>query len=135
MVAIRKKVGARGFIRSQALKKGKKSIRIDCSVPAGDEIFDAPKLKAFEQYFQEKTKLHGRKGKLGDKVKIHMDEKHVLTITTTMKYRKKYFKYLTKKFLKAEKLRDWLRVLARGRDNYKLAYFNIHDPQAEESAQ
>ena len=136
MVAVRKKVGARGFLRTKPLQKGKKVFKIDCSVPAKDGIFDEPLIAAFEQYFQQNTKLHGRKGKLGDKVKIHMDkEKNVLAISTTMQYKKRYFKYLTKKFLKKKELRDWLRILAVGKASYQLKYFNINQGDEEAAAE
>lgn len=126
MVAVRAKVGAKGFLRSKPLAKGKKIVKIDCSVPAADGIMDDETLKAFEQYFAENVKLHGRKGKLGDKVKIGMD-KNILTVSTTMQYHKRYFKYLTKKFLKKKSLRDFLRILATGKQGYQLKYFNIAD--------
>jgi large subunit ribosomal protein L22e len=43
-------------------------------------------------------------------------------------------KYLTKKFLKKNKLRDWLRVIANTKDTYELRYFNIdQDEEAEEA--
>jgi len=132
MVAIRKKVGARGFIRTPALPKGKKIIKIDCSVPITDGIFDDDMKVQFQEHFTNNTKLHGNKGKLADKVKIGFDESNCLTIATTMKYRKKYFKYLTKKFLKKKSLRDWLRVLATKKGEYQLRYFNI---QQEEEAE
>merc|ERR1711991_727829 len=88
--------------------------KIDCSVPAQDEIMDADLMNAFQQYLIENVKLHGRKGKLGDKVKV-TQENSIVTVSTTMKYRKRYFKFLTKKFLKKKNLRDWLRILARRR--------------------
>ena len=128
MVAVRAKVGARGFLRTKALAKGKKNFKIDCTIPAADGIFSADVLSAFEQYFLENTKLHGRKGKLADKVKIALAD-NVLSVSTTMCYRKKYFKYLTKKFLKKKDLRDWIRILAKGKDTYQLKYFNIHDQE------
>ena len=131
MVAVRRKVGARGQLRTPALAKGKKIFKIDCAVPAQDGIMDADLMNAFEQHFQENTKLHGRKGKLGDKVKV-TKEANVLTIATTMKYRKRYFKYLTKKFLKKKNLRDWLRILATGKGEYTLRYYNIADNEEAE---
>ena len=70
MVAIRKKVGARGHIRTPALPKGKKVFAIDLSTPMNDGIFDDDMVTAFEQHFATNTKLNGVKGKLGDKVKI-----------------------------------------------------------------
>jgi large subunit ribosomal protein L22e len=131
MVAVRAKVGSRGFIRTKALAKGKKNFKIDCTIPAADGIFSPEVLSSFEQYFQENTKLHGRKGKLADKVKIALNE-NVLSISTTMAYRKKYFKYLTKKFLKKKDLRDWIRILSKGKETYTLKYFNIHDQEDQE---
>lgn len=130
MVAIRKKVGARGFMRSKPLAKGKKIFKIDCAIPAGDEIMDKETLTGFEQYFQSKVKLHGQKGKLGDKVKINLVG-NSLNVSTTMQYRKKYFKYLTKKYLKKKGLVDILRVLASGKEGYALRYFNIGDEAME----
>ncbi|ORC90379.1 60S ribosomal protein L22 [Trypanosoma theileri] len=128
MVAVRAKVGSRGFIRQKQLSKGKKVFKIDCSIPANDGIFSEEILSNFEQYFQDNVKLNGRKGKLTEKVRISMRD-NTLAITTTMAYRKKYFKYLTKKFLKKKDLRDWIRILAKGKDMYQLKYFNIQDQE------
>ena len=130
MVAIRKKVGARGFMRSKPLAQGKKIFKIDCSTPAADEIMDKETLTGFEQYFQAKVKLHGQKGKLGDKVKINLVGDS-LNISTTMQYRKKYFKYLTKKYLKKKGFCDILRVLAKGKEGYAIQYFKIGDEAME----
>ncbi|EPY41609.1 hypothetical protein AGDE_02315 [Angomonas deanei] len=52
-----------------------------------------------------------------------------LSVTTSMAYRKKYFKYITKKFLKKKGLREWIRILATSKDTYKLKYFNIEDQE------
>ena len=128
MVAVRAKVGARGVVKTKPLSKGKRVIKIDCTIPAKDGIFDVEMATAFEQFFQQNTKLHGRKGKLGDKVKINMHD-NILTVATTMQYQKRYFKYLTKKFLKKKNLREWLRILAVNKSNYQLRYFNIHDQE------
>ena len=131
MVAVRRKVGARGQMRMPSLPKGKKIFKVDCSTPAKDDIMDADLMNAYQQYLAENIKLHGRKGKLGDKVKI-TQEANVITVATTMAYRKRYVKYLTKKFLKKKNLRDWLRILATGKGEYTLKYFNIADNEAEE---
>ncbi|KAG5464293.1 hypothetical protein LSCM1_00474 [Leishmania martiniquensis] len=128
MVAVRAKVGSRSYVRQKQLAKGKKVFKIDCSIPAADGIFSEDVLGNFEQFFQDNTKLNGRKGKLSDKVRMSMND-NVLTITTTMAYRKKYFKYLTKKFLKKKDLRDWIRILSTGKGAYQLKYFNIQDQE------
>jgi large subunit ribosomal protein L22e len=45
---------------------------------------------------------------------------------------KRYLKYLTKKYLKRNSLRDWLRVVASGKDTYELRYFQIQNDEDEE---
>ncbi|KEG12402.1 60S ribosomal protein L22 [Trypanosoma grayi] len=128
MVAVRAKVGSRGFVRQRQLPKGKRVFKIDCTIPANDGIFSEEILSNFEQYFQDNVKLNGRKGKLTEKVRISLRD-NVLAIATTMAYSKRYFKYLTKKFLKKKDLRDWIRILAKGKDMYQLKYFNIQDQE------
>lgn len=44
----------------------------------------------------------------------------------------RYLKYLTKKYLKKNNLRDWLRVVASGADKYELRYFQISNDNADE---
>ena len=38
----------------------------------------------------------------------------------------------TKKFLKKQQLRDWLRVVSAGRGVYELRFYNIVSEEAEE---
>lgn len=38
----------------------------------------------------------------------------------------RYLKYLTKRYLKKNNLRDWLRVVANGKASYELRYFNVY---------
>lgn len=50
-----------------------------------------------------------------------------------MPFAKRYLKYLTKKYLKSNGLRDWLRVVASSKDTYELRYFQITQDDDEES--
>lgn len=43
-----------------------------------------------------------------------------------------YLKYLTKKYLKKNNLRDWLRVVANSKESYELRYFQINQDEEEE---
>lgn len=45
---------------------------------------------------------------------------------------RRYLKYLTKKYLKKNNLRDWLRVVANSKDSYELRYFQINQDEEEE---
>lgn len=44
----------------------------------------------------------------------------------------RYLKYLTKKYLKKNNLRDWLRVVANTKESYELRYFQINQDEEEE---
>lgn len=46
----------------------------------------------------------------------------------------RYLKYLVKKYLKKNNVRDWLRVIASNKDRnvYELRYFNIAENEADE---
>ena len=43
----------------------------------------------------------------------------------------RYLKYLTKKFLKKNTLRDYVRVVANGKNKYELRYFQINADDGE----
>jgi hypothetical protein len=48
-----------------------------------------------------------------------------LTVTSNVAFSKRYVKYLTKKFLKKNLLRDWIRVVATTKDTYALKFYNV----------
>ena len=47
----------------------------------------------------------------------------------------RYLKYLTKKFLKKNNLRDYIRVVATSKTAYELRYFQINTADEEESGE
>ncbi|KAJ3477329.1 hypothetical protein NLI96_g10536 [Meripilus lineatus] len=102
---------------------------IDYSRPAGDGVFDGA---AFEKYLHDRIKVEGKTGQLGDNVKIHRDGDTKITVTSNVAFSKRYLKYLTKKFLKKNQLRDWIRVVASSKDNYQLRFYNIQTGADEE---
>lgn len=53
--------------------------------------------------------MNGKAGALGETVSIARD-KAKLTVTAELPFSKRYLKYLTKKHLKKQQLRDYLRV-------------------------
>ena len=48
-----------------------------------------------------------------------------ITVVSEKQFSKRYLKYLTKKQLKKNNLRDWLPVVASDRETYELCYFQI----------
>merc|ERR1711964_655249 len=102
-------------------KAGKKTYAkfvLDCKQPVDDNIMDVAQL---EKYLQDRIKVNGKTGNLGDAVKIAR-EKAKVVVTAEMPFPKRY---LTKKYLKKQNLRDFLHVIAPNKTNYELRYFNI----------
>ncbi|KAJ1624921.1 ribosomal protein L22e, partial [Pavlovales sp. CCMP2436] len=101
---------------------------IDCSQPVDDGIMDAA---SFEKFLQDRLKVAGKTGNLGSNVVIGR-EKSKLTVTSEIALSKRYLKYLSKKYLKKQQLRDWLHVVANNKQSYELRYYNIHDTEQDE---
>ncbi|KAL2148769.1 hypothetical protein VTH82DRAFT_1916 [Thermothelomyces myriococcoides] len=123
MAPIAKKTGS---------KKGPKVTKkfiINASQPASDKIFD---VAAFEKFLNEKIKVDGRVGNLGDTIKISQQGEGKIEIIAHNDLSGRYLKYLTKKFLKKMQLRDWLRVVSTSKGVYELKFFNVVNDEAEE---
>ncbi|KAJ2699923.1 Ribosomal L22e protein [Coemansia spiralis] len=103
---------------------------IDLSAPAGDKILD---VAAFEKFLHDRIKVGGRTNNLTDAVTITRDEDKII-VQAKVDFPKRYLKYLTKKFLKKNMLRDWLRVVSDSKDSYRLKYFNVSNQAEEEES-
>ena len=55
-----------------------------------------------------------------------------INVSSDIDFSKRYLKYLSKKYLKANNLRDWLRVVADSKGSYQLKYFNINQEEEED---
>ncbi|KAK6139436.1 hypothetical protein DH2020_003249 [Rehmannia glutinosa] len=117
-----------------AQKGGKKKAStfvIDCAKPVEDKIMD---IASLEKFLQERIKVGGKPGALGDTVTVTRDKTKISVTANDTTFSKRYLKYLTKKYLKKNNVRDWLRVIASNKDRtvYELRYFNIAENEAEE---
>jgi large subunit ribosomal protein L22e len=92
-------------------------------------------VSALVKFLHERIKVDGRTGQLGEEI-IITREGQKITIVSFTKFSGKYLKYLTKKFLKKNSLRDWLRVVASSRGVYEVRFFNliVSDNEEEEEA-
>jgi len=106
-----------------------KKFVINASGPASDKIFD---VSAFEKFLNEKIKIDGRTGNLGETIKISQTGDGKIEIVAHNELSGRYIKYLTKKFLKKMQLRDWLRVVSTSRGVYELKFFNVVNDNEEE---
>jgi len=58
--------------------------------------------------------------------------KSKICVTSDIPFSKRYLKYLTKKYLKKNNLRDWLRVVSTAKDIYELRYFQINNEEEDD---
>ncbi|CRG92649.1 60S ribosomal protein L22 [Talaromyces islandicus] len=102
---------------------------INASQPASDKIFD---VSAFEKFLHDRIKVEGRVGNLGDSVQISQSGDGKIEVVTHIPFSGRYLKYLTKKFLKKQQLRDWLRVVSTSKGVYELRFYNVVNDEADE---
>ncbi|KAG8169047.1 hypothetical protein KVR01_001796 [Diaporthe batatas] len=114
--------------KGRSSKTTKKFI-INASQPASDKIFD---VSAFEKFLNEKIKVDGRVGNLGETIQISQVGDGKIEIIAHNELSGRYLKYLTKKFLKKMQLRDWLRVVSTSKGVYELKFFNVVNDEADD---
>ncbi|KAL9103538.1 MAG: hypothetical protein Q9163_001416 [Psora crenata] len=102
---------------------------INASQPASDKIFD---VSAFEKFLHDKIKVDNRVGNLGDTVVVSQQGDGKIEVVAHTQFSGRYLKYLTKKFLKKQQLRDWLRVVSTSKGGYELRFFNVVNDDAED---
>merc|ERR1712232_252907 len=119
-------MGAIKGLKKKVASKGKKQLlkfTIDCQQPTDDTIITPADL---EKFLKERIKVDNKTGNLGDKVQVSR-ERAKIHVSAEAPFSKRYLKYLSKKYLKKQQLRDFLRVIAPNKTTYELRYFNIND--------
>jgi large subunit ribosomal protein L22e len=118
------------LFQKQVKKASKKTVTkfvIDCSSPVEDKVLDPA---SFEKFLHDRIKVNGKAGNLEGKVTISRD-KTKLYVNAEAPFSKRYLKYLTKKYLKKQQLRDFLHVIASAKNAYELRYFKVSGGDAE----
>ena len=111
--------------------KAKKTVAkfyIDCKLPIEDNVIV---LKDFESYLTQNVKVDGKKGNMGKNVSVGMERENIV-IESSIPFSKRYLKYLTKKYLKKQDLKEFLRVISTQKNTYQLKYFNIQNEEPAE---
>merc|ERR1711934_485844 len=124
--SFRKKSKMAPTLKSKKQKSKQLKFTIDCTAPVDDGIME---IASFNQYLKEHIKVDGKIGNM-DKVAVDNSSKK-LTVTSDVPFSKRYLKYLTKRYLKKNSLREWLRVVAEDKPSYTLKYFNINNDEEE----
>lgn len=112
-------------IRKQV--KAKKSIVkfvIDCTQPVDDKVLD---VAQFEKYLNDRIKINGKQGQLGSNNVVLTRDRTKITVASPseLNFSKRQLKYLSKRYLKKQQLKDFLRVVAASKLSYEMRYYNI----------
>ncbi|KAK3691727.1 60S ribosomal protein L22 [Vermiconidia calcicola] len=132
MVAGTKRPTAGGGGQKGTPKKGQKVTKkftINATQPTSDRIFDP---SAFTTFLQQRIKVDGRTGNLGDTITVSNLGDGRIEVVAHQEFSGRYLKYLTKKFLKKQQLRDWLRVVSTQKGEYSLKFFNVVGDEGDE---
>jgi len=115
-------------------RKGEKKVAkyihrytVDCAIPVKDGIFD---LDNFHLFLVDRFKVDGKVKNFGGKVTIFKEHDQVKFVYEVSS-KKTYIKYLTKKYLKKQDLRDYLHCVSTGKGSYQLKYFPITQEEDE----
>merc|ERR1711912_189895 len=113
--------------KSKKSKSNTRKFTINCAAPVDDGILD---IASFGTYLTEHIKVEGKVGNLGNNVKVDAGKTNS-AVNSEIALSKRYLKYLTKRYLKKNNLREWLRVVAEDKASYTLKYFNINNDDEE----
>lgn len=118
------------------VKSSKKSLVkfvIDCTQPVDDKVLD---VASFEKYLHDRIKVEGKTGGLSANNVVLTRDRTKLTVTSpeSLGFSKRQLKYLSKRYLKKQQLRDYIRVVASSKNSYELKYFDYsgNDEEIEE---
>ena len=111
--------------------KGKKTttkFTINCTLPIEDNVIV---LNDFTDFLTQKIKVEGKTGQLANAVTVSKDKNNVV-VEAKIDFSKRYLKYLTKKYLKKQQMREYLRVVATDKATYELRYLQVDNEGAED---
>ena len=75
--------------------------------------------------------MNGKAGDLGSKVTITRD-KAKIHVAAELPFSKRYLKYLSKKYLQKQQLRNFLRVVTSDKSSYEFKYFKVSGNDGED---
>merc|ERR1719174_1468833 len=110
-------------------KRGTVKYVLDCTSPVEDKVMD---IASFETYLKQHIKVENKTGNLAtNNVFITRDRTKISVASPVeLKFSKRQLKYLSKRYLKKQQLRDYLRVIAASTNSEK----QVADQQASEKS-
>lgn len=84
-------------------------------------------MAQFEKYLHDHIKIKGKTGQLAQSNVVLTRDRTKLTVASPAEidFSKRQLKYLSKRYLKKQQLKDFLRVVAASKNSYEMRYYNI----------
>merc|ERR1711879_653557 len=101
-------------------KPAKFNIDLSQAMEDDEEVID---MVHFTDWFKTKIRPCGGKAS-ADAVKVEPAAKKVV-VTTSVKFSKRYVKYLMKKYLKKQNISHYLRVISDLKNGYKVKFIDL----------
>lgn len=97
---------------------------IDCTQPVEDKVLD---VAQFEKYLQDRIKIGGKTNQLANNSVVISRDRTKLTVASPAElgFSKRQLKYLSKRYLKKQQLKNYLRVVAASKNSYEMRYYEI----------
>lgn len=70
-------------------------------------------------------------GNLGEDITVTAEGNNVVVVSNT-KFSGKYLKYLSKKYLKKNQIRDWIRFVSVKQNQYSLQFYSVADDEEDD---
>merc|ERR1712178_515883 len=121
-----------GLRKQRQLVQNKKEIKYTIDLTAAmddeDQVIDQGH---YIDYLKTKLKLNGKALCDDEFATVEASGKKVI-VASNVKFGKRYLKYLTNKYLKAQDIKSYLRVLSSDKLGYKVKFLSLQEGGAEE---
>ncbi|KAF6007106.1 60S ribosomal protein L22A [Brettanomyces bruxellensis] len=115
---------------SKKNQKVTKKFTVDCSAPTENGVFDPA---SYVKYLVEHIKVEGHTGNLGEEITVSQEDDTKVVIVASAKFSGKYLKYLTKRYLKKNQIRDWIRFVSVKKNEYSLQFYSVAVDEDEDN--
>merc|ERR1712224_61726 len=81
-------------------------------------------MSQYEKFLNDRIKIEGKTGNLAGRVTTKV-ERNKVVVTAQAPFSKRYLKYLTKKYLKANEMREFMHVIASDASTYQVKLYGV----------
>lgn len=84
-------------------------------------------MAAFEKYLHDRIKINSKTGQLTQQNVVLSRDRTKLTVASPAElgFSKRQLKYLAKRYLKKQQLKNYLRVVAASKNSYEMRYYQL----------